>query len=98
MQSIEIDNIADVIRFFQSLYDACDLCFHPDDNFMDHVDINGQPVFTGVEALVLDGMMEKCFFVCEKAGHDLYEVAHEIHVREIGKRGILHSSCSDGCC
>jgi len=89
MNTIAINNIADVVRFFQFLYDEFDLAFHPDDAFIDYVDGHGNLTFTEEEALVLDEKMEECFFLCEKAGLDLYEIGHEIQLREFRKRGIL---------
>jgi hypothetical protein len=54
-----------------------------------YVDNFGNPTFTEEEALVLDTVMEECFFVCDKAGLDLYEIGHEVQLREFRKRGIL---------
>ena len=89
MKTIAINNIADVVRFFQSLYDEFDLAFHPDSEFIDYVDNLGNPTFTEAEALVLDEAMEACFFLCDKAGLDLYEIGQEVQLKEFRKRGIL---------
>ena len=89
MKPIVIASIVDVINFLQSLYDQYDLAFHPDDQFCDYVDNLGQQVFTDHQACMLDDAMEKCFFVCEDNGFDLYEIGHELQIREFKKRGIL---------
>lgn len=89
MKKIKINTVKDITTFFQSLYDLYDLAFHPDDCFGDYVDNLGHPTFTESEALVLDETMEKCFFLCDKAGLDLYEIGCEVQLREFRKRGIL---------
>ena len=88
-EPIIIANMVDVVTFLQSLYDKYDLAFHPDDQFIDYVDDLEQPLFNEGNALLLDEAMEACFFVCEKVGFDLYEVGHEIQLREFRKRGII---------
>jgi hypothetical protein len=89
MKSINIKTIKDVTAFFQSLYDLYDVAFHPDDCFGDYVDNLGNPTFTDEEAIVLDETMEKCFFLCDKIGVDLYEIGCEAQLKEFTKRGIF---------
>ena len=89
MKPFIITTIVDVIRHLQSMYDVYELNFHPDDNYSDYVDNLGNNAFTDEEALMLDLAMERCFFVCEDEGFDLYELGNEIQLREYKKRGIL---------
>lgn len=66
----------DVGRFFFWLVFECRVNFHPDDDFADYVcEATGEATFTKEQAEKYNGVMERCFEVCEKYGRDIYEIA-----------------------
>ena len=74
----EINSLRGVNLFFKVLNQAS-LAFHPDDSFTDYIDLETkQPCFSENEALRLDGLMDKCFEICEPLGEDkIYDIAME---------------------
>jgi hypothetical protein len=69
----------DVLQFFCALIYELELNFHPDDTFHNYVHLNeeGKATFLHEQAESLNGIMEECFRIADKAEFDIYEVAIE---------------------
>jgi hypothetical protein len=61
------------------------LNYHPDDDFNNYVNTEtGEASYTPEEALLRNELNEQCFEVCDQNGADLYDIAHEIFLKETG--------------
>lgn len=84
IQIASINNLKDVEIFAKQLH-AMNLVFHCDDPFTDYINFETrEPTFTPDEAARLDGLMAKCFEVCEAAGVDIYDTMKEVVLIESG--------------
>ncbi len=74
----EINSLKGVSLFFKALNQAS-LAFHPDDSFTNYIDLETkEPCFSESEAMRLDGLMDKCFEICEPMGEGkIYDIAME---------------------
>ena len=74
----QINSLRGVRLFFNAL-NRESLAFHPDDTFTNYINLETEePCFSEKEALRLDGLMDKCFEICEPMGEDkIYEIAME---------------------
>ena len=80
----KIETSEDVKAFAKQLI-AEGVSFHPDDDFNDYVNFKeNKPTYTKEEADFRNGLMNKCFEVCEKEGVDIYDVMHEVSLIETG--------------
>lgn len=71
-----INTIQDIKAFFTFLVIEQKLgqAFHPDTAFEDYINGDYEPVFTEAESRVLDGYMNRCFYVCQ-GKEDIYGIA-----------------------
>jgi hypothetical protein len=70
-----ITTIEDVKLFAFQLVNEENLNFHPDNDFLDYVNIETNlPVYLPEESKNLNALMNKCFEVCEQYNEDLYEL------------------------
>lgn len=81
----KLNNIADVLRFFQVLTHKHNVSIHPDDPFQDYVNSEGKPTYTPEQAEELNQMMNLCFNICddfetEKMGYSPLEQPNLIYV------------------
>ena len=73
----QITNVEDVATFAQHLIHVEKLSVHPDDDFADYTTYETRlPFYTEKEAELRNQLMNQCFDVCEKNGHDIYEIFH----------------------
>ena len=56
----KLENIADVLRFFQVLTHKHNVSIHPDNPFEDYVNSEGKPTYTPEQAAELNQMMRLC--------------------------------------
>ena len=78
----EIKTTEDVKTFFEELLSE-GLNFHPDDLFEDYINYETkEPTYTEEEAVLRNHLLEQAFDVCEKQGHDIYELCIEIFMRD----------------
>ncbi|NNV57306.1 hypothetical protein [Limnovirga soli] len=78
----KIETAEDVKAFAKQLITE-GVSFHPDDDFNDYVNLEESiPTYSKEEADVRNGLMNKCFEVCEKEGIDIYDVALEVSLIE----------------
>ena len=74
----EINTIEDVKLFAFQLVNEENLSFHPDDDFLDYINLNTkEPLYSAEEVSQLNIMMDKCFTLCEQAEVDIYELMGE---------------------
>lgn len=78
LRKFEIKNPHDVAAFFLWLVFDCKVNPHPDDDFEEYTDSDGEYLFSDEEAKYLNYTMKECFEVCEKCGRDIYEIADRI--------------------
>ncbi|MEA5458954.1 hypothetical protein VB796_07895 [Arcicella sp. LKC2W] len=74
----EINSLKGVRLFFKALNHAS-LAFHPEDSFTNYINLETKkPCFSEKEAIRLDGLMDKCFKICEPLGEGkIYDIAME---------------------
>jgi hypothetical protein len=81
---LEIKNLWDVETFMKQLI-AEGTNAHPDEDFNNYINIkSGEPSYTAVEVILRNALMEQAFEVCEAKGVDIYDVMHEIFLKETG--------------
>jgi len=68
----------DVAKFFMELVFDRSINLHPDDDFFDYIDREGNPTFTEDEAKQLNKEMETSFKVCYEHKRDVYEIAGRV--------------------
>jgi hypothetical protein len=80
----KIGTVDDVKSFAKQLIGE-GISFHPDDDFHDYINFKeNTPTYTKEQADIRNGLMYKCFKVCEKEGVDIYDVMHEVSLIETG--------------
>jgi hypothetical protein len=69
----------DVRYFIYFMVKECDLgiAFHPDTDFEDYIDSNGQ-MFTSSQAKLLNAALSTCFQACDNLGLDIYSVCLDV--------------------
>lgn len=100
----KLNNIADVLRFFQVLTHKHNVSIHPDNPFEDYVNSEGKPTYTPEQAAELNQMMKLCFNICddfetERMGYSPEEQPNLIYVlciwaSEEPEKMILLSECN----
>ncbi len=74
----QINNIADVEKFVEYLYNTRHIAFHPDDNFLDYVFLDGQNkgrlCFAQEESSLFNLIVNKSFAICQKENIDFYSL------------------------
>ncbi|MFZ1704357.1 MAG: hypothetical protein WAT79_08415 [Saprospiraceae bacterium] len=79
MKEFKIKKVSHVKKFFRYLVKEYELCFHPDDDFRDYVYTGGRlRVFSDQEVDYCNGLMDKCYKVCERNGKDIYKVGMKV--------------------
>ena len=73
-QTLEIDNLDDVRKWFAELNSVFGLSWHPDDPFG-----FGEEPEEIEEAARLDALMDKAFDVCDAAGVEIYALGLEVN-------------------
>ena len=80
-----ITNLEEVKNFFISLIEEENLNFHPDEDFQNYINLDSKlPTYTDEEAMRLNGLLEKCFEICDKKGIDIYNLSMEIFLVKTG--------------
>lgn len=72
-----LDTMEDVCTFFSALHNEGTM-FHPDDDFMEYVTLDGEPAYTADQAFVRSDLMWQAFEVCKAHGADIYAVCIDI--------------------
>lgn len=67
----------DIVRWFKALLFVDGLNFHPDNDFRNYVDGDGEWTYTHEHADMLNNLMQHCSDVCEAAYEDIYLFAIE---------------------
>lgn len=71
----QIHSIEDVEAFFHHLVEERKVNFHPDDDFADYICYEDHfPTFTENEVIIYNRLMDESYYVCDKAGIDIYEI------------------------
>lgn len=79
-----IKNTKDVAAFAGQLVKE-GVNFHPDDDFMDYVNLKTKkPCYTKQEAALRNNLMNQCFAVCKNANSDIYSIMLEVTLKETG--------------
>ena len=74
-QDSQIENLIDVVHFFEHLLYEKELSYHPDDDFSDYVNtMDDSPSFTDGEVRLYNRLMDQCFDICEKEKMDIYSI------------------------
>ena len=76
--TFSIQSLQDVRDFFQHLYVAESLNFHPDTPFTEYVDGSGKDTYTPAQAEEREQLLNTCFTVCENHAADIYEIGNDI--------------------
>ena len=80
----QIKTTTDVVSFAKELIKE-GVCFHPDDDFNDYINLETQnTTYTKEEADFRNNLMSQCFAVCEKNGIDIYDTMSEVTLKETG--------------
>lgn len=80
-----ISNTEDVKSFFTSLIVEDRLNFHPDDDFLNYINLDSNlPSYSPEEAIRLNGLLDRCFEICEKEGIDIYSMSMGIFLIKTG--------------
>lgn len=80
-----ITDLEEVKSFFISLIEEENLNFHPDEDFNNYINLDSKlPTYTDEEAMRLNGLLEKCFEICEKERIDIYNLSMEIFLKKTG--------------
>lgn len=87
--SFEIKTPADVAKFFFWIVFEKHIDFHPDDDFEEYVDEDGEYVFSDEDAGYLTYTMSECFEVCKQYGRSIY------HIACIVKGAFFYCDCND---
>lgn len=74
-----IKTIEDVKSFFSDLnkFSIKDN-FHPDNDFADYLNLDGNDLFTDAESKTLNTILHNCYGVCKKAKKDIYKLALDL--------------------
>lgn len=81
----KIETIEDVENFTRYLTNVEKLCFHPDDDFANYVEVKtGEPTYSVTEAIERNLFMEAAFSVCEQNDRDIYSVMMSAVLKETG--------------
>ena len=71
----KIENLIDVVHFFEYLLYEKKLSFHPDDDFSEYVNYeDSNPCFSSDEVEICNQLMDQCFEVCEEQDMDIYSI------------------------
>jgi hypothetical protein len=71
----EINTIEDVKLFAYQLVNEEDLSFHPDDDFVDYINLETkEPLYSAEECKQLNQLMHNCFSICQQEEVDIYEL------------------------
>jgi hypothetical protein len=74
-----ITTIEEVKQFAHYLVNEMKVNIHPDDDFVEYVDVaTGQPFFTKDESFIGNRLMDECFSVCNTNNVDIYELFYTI--------------------
>jgi hypothetical protein len=80
----KIESLEDVATFSKELI-LEGTNFHPDDDFFDYVNIlTNESVYSVVESVLRNSLMNQCFEVCEKQNIDVYNFTMEVYLKETG--------------
>jgi len=77
----------DVKQFFRDLHGIYESEFHPDDDFRDYVNREGERSFTDEQAEYLNNVMTQSFQFCEDNNLDIYDIAGEVQIERWRKSG-----------
>ncbi len=83
-----IENLEDVKQYLKDLHEIYDSEFHPDDDFEDFTDTDGNTTFTVEQAKYLNKIMIQCFDVCDKNDLEIYDVAGEVQMEIWRRNGV----------
>lgn len=73
----QITKAEDISIFAKLLIYEEKLSLHPDDDFKDYIFYETkQQIYSEADADLRNQLMTQCFDVCEKNGHDIYEIFH----------------------
>ena len=71
----QIENLIDVVHFFEHLLYEKKLSYHPDDDFSDYVNtMDDSPSFTNEEVRLYNRLMDQCFDICKKEEMDICSI------------------------
>ncbi len=77
-----INNLADVKSFTKQLVSE-GVNVHPDDDFSTYMHLqNNQPTFSAEKAEQLNALMQRCFYVADRDGFDIYEEMLKVSLEE----------------
>ena len=80
-----ITNLEEVRSFFVSLIEEESLNFHPDEDFMNYINLDSKlPTYTHEQAIHLNCLLDKCFDICDTEGIDIYNLSMEIFLVKTG--------------
>jgi len=79
-----INSIEDVRQFTKIVIEE-GTNLHPDEDFLNYVNINtGEPAYSVKDAEIRNTLLEKSFLVCKTNCLDIYELMHNIFLKETG--------------
>ncbi len=79
-----ITTVEDVKAFFRHIVFDLDINFHPDDDFMEYVDRDGNRTMNDAKAELYNRLMDETFKVCGD-GDLVYEIGYDVLKEKLNK-------------
>jgi hypothetical protein len=87
-----LNTTEDVKQFFRDVHKMYLAEFHPDDDFKDFTDEQGNRSFTEEQAEHLNKIMINCFQFCDDNDLDIYDIASAVQIEIWQKQGLWPKS------